>query len=151
MLLLESAGVELEGAEAVVIGRSNLFGKPMAQLLLGANATVTICHSRTRDLPEVCARADVLIAAVGRPQMVKARLGQARRDRDRRRHQPPRERASSATSTSTAASRARRRDHAGPRRRRADDDRVPAAQHRARGAGAAGERRRRCARAARGG
>jgi len=71
MLLLESAGVELEGAEAVVIGRSNLFGKPMAQLLLGANATVTTCHSRTRGLAEVCARADVLIAAIGRAEMVK--------------------------------------------------------------------------------
>jgi methylenetetrahydrofolate dehydrogenase (NADP+)/methenyltetrahydrofolate cyclohydrolase len=70
MLLLEEAGAQLEGAEAVVIGRSNLFGKPMAQLLLGANATVTTCHSRTRDLPEVCRRADVLIAAVGRPRMV---------------------------------------------------------------------------------
>ena len=71
MLLLESAGAQLEGAEAVVIGRSNLFGKPMAQLLLGANATVTTCHSRTRELPAVCARADILIAAIGRPQMVK--------------------------------------------------------------------------------
>jgi methylenetetrahydrofolate dehydrogenase (NADP+)/methenyltetrahydrofolate cyclohydrolase len=72
MLLLEEAGVQLEGAEAVVIGRSNLFGKPMAQMLLGANATVTTCHSRTRDLPAVCRRADVLIAAVGRSRMVKA-------------------------------------------------------------------------------
>jgi len=72
MRLLEEAGAELEGAEAVVIGRSNLFGKPMAQLLLGANATVTMCHSRTRDLAEVARRADVLIAAVGRAQMVKA-------------------------------------------------------------------------------
>src|SRR5258705_12476515 len=72
MLLLAEAGVELEGAEAVVIGRSNLFGKPMAQLLLGANATVTTCHSRTRDLPAVCRRADVLIAAVGRSEMVRA-------------------------------------------------------------------------------
>ena len=71
MLLLEEAGAELEGAEAVIVGRSNLFGKPMAQLLLGANATVTICHSRTRDLPAVCRRADVLIAAVGRDRMVK--------------------------------------------------------------------------------
>jgi methylenetetrahydrofolate dehydrogenase (NADP+)/methenyltetrahydrofolate cyclohydrolase len=70
MLLLENAGAQLEGAEAVVIGRSNLFGKPMAQLLLGANATVTTCHSRTRDLGAVCARADVLIAAIGRPRMV---------------------------------------------------------------------------------
>ncbi len=71
MHLLAVAGAELEGAEAVVIGRSNLFGKPMAQLLLGANATVTMCHSRTRDLAAVCRRADVLIAAVGRARMVK--------------------------------------------------------------------------------
>jgi len=72
MMLLESAGVVLEGAEAVVVGRSNLFGKPMAQLLLGANATVTMCHSRTRDLAHLCARADVLIAAAGRARMVGA-------------------------------------------------------------------------------
>ena len=72
MQLLADTGVALEGTEAVVIGRSNLFGKPMAALLLGANATVTTAHSRTRDLPAVCARADVLIAAVGRPQIVKA-------------------------------------------------------------------------------
>ncbi len=72
MTLLQAAGAELEGAEAVVIGRSNLFGKPMAQLLLGANATVTTCHSRTRDLAAVCRRADVLIAAVGQARMVKA-------------------------------------------------------------------------------
>ena len=72
MMLLESVEAQLEGAETVVIGRSNLFGKPMAQLLLGANATVTTAHSRTRDLAAVCARADVLIAAVGRPKMVGA-------------------------------------------------------------------------------
>jgi methylenetetrahydrofolate dehydrogenase (NADP+)/methenyltetrahydrofolate cyclohydrolase len=70
MELLASVETRLEGAEAVVIGRSNLFGKPMAQLLLAQNATVTMCHSRTRDLPAVCARADVLIAAVGRPRLV---------------------------------------------------------------------------------
>lgn len=69
--LLQHAGVELSGAEAVVIGRSNLFGKPMAQLLLQANATVTIAHSRTADLAGVCALADVVIAAVGRPEMVR--------------------------------------------------------------------------------
>ncbi|HEX4838180.1 MAG TPA: bifunctional 5,10-methylenetetrahydrofolate dehydrogenase/5,10-methenyltetrahydrofolate cyclohydrolase [Solirubrobacteraceae bacterium] len=68
--LLASVDAELEGAEAVVVGRSNLFGKPMAQLLLEANATVTVCHSRTRDLREVCARADILIAAVGRPRLI---------------------------------------------------------------------------------
>ena len=70
MTLLDAAGAQLEGAEAVVVGRSNLFGKPMVQLLLAANATVTTCHSRTRDLPAVCRRADVLVAAVGRPRMV---------------------------------------------------------------------------------
>lgn len=70
MELLAQTGVELEGAEAVVVGRSNLFGKPMAQLLLAQNATVTICHSRTHDLPGVCARADVLIAAVGRARLI---------------------------------------------------------------------------------
>jgi methylenetetrahydrofolate dehydrogenase (NADP+) / methenyltetrahydrofolate cyclohydrolase len=70
MELLASVQAPLEGAEAVVIGRSNLFGKPMAQLLLEANATVTTCHSRTRDLAGVCARADILIAAIGRPRMV---------------------------------------------------------------------------------
>jgi methylenetetrahydrofolate dehydrogenase (NADP+)/methenyltetrahydrofolate cyclohydrolase len=71
MELLADGGVALEGAEAVVLGRSNLFGKPMAALLLGANATVTVCHSRTRALHEVCRRADVLVAAVGSPRMVK--------------------------------------------------------------------------------
>jgi methylenetetrahydrofolate dehydrogenase (NADP+) / methenyltetrahydrofolate cyclohydrolase len=70
MELLARTGVELEGAEAVVVGRSNLFGKPMAQLLLAQNATVTVCHSRTRDLAAVCARADVLIAAVGQPRLI---------------------------------------------------------------------------------
>jgi methylenetetrahydrofolate dehydrogenase (NADP+) / methenyltetrahydrofolate cyclohydrolase len=72
MILLERSGIELAGARAVVVGRSNLFGKPMAQLLLLANATVTICHSRTRDLAAVCREADVLIAAVGRARMVRA-------------------------------------------------------------------------------
>jgi methylenetetrahydrofolate dehydrogenase (NADP+) / methenyltetrahydrofolate cyclohydrolase len=70
MELLRDAGAELEGARAVVIGRSILVGKPLAQLLLGANATVTHCHSRTRDLPAVCREADVLIAAVGSPGLV---------------------------------------------------------------------------------
>ncbi len=70
MELLREAGAELEGARAVVVGRSILVGKPLAQLLLGANATVTHCHSRTRDLPAVCREADVLIAAVGSPRLV---------------------------------------------------------------------------------
>ena len=70
MELLRRHDVELEGAEAVVVGRSDLVGKPVAALLLAANATVTTCHSRTRDLAEVCRRADVLIAAVGKPGLV---------------------------------------------------------------------------------
>ena len=70
MLLADRLG-DLSGMEAVVIGRSNIVGKPMAQLLLDANATVTIAHSRTKDLPGVVRRADIVVAAVGRPEMVK--------------------------------------------------------------------------------
>jgi methylenetetrahydrofolate dehydrogenase (NADP+) / methenyltetrahydrofolate cyclohydrolase len=70
--LLDTYGVGLEGAEAVVVGRSDLVGKPVAFLLLHRNATVTMCHSRTRDLASVCARADVLIAAVGVPMLIGA-------------------------------------------------------------------------------
>jgi methylenetetrahydrofolate dehydrogenase (NADP+) / methenyltetrahydrofolate cyclohydrolase len=72
MTLLEEYDVPLSGAEAVVVGRSVLVGKPMAQLLLGQNATVTVCHSRTRDLAEVCRRADVLVVAAGIPGIVGA-------------------------------------------------------------------------------
>ena len=71
MLLTDRLG-DLSGLEAVVIGRSNIVGKPMAQLLLDANATVTIAHSRTKDLPAVVRRADIVVAAVGRAEMVKA-------------------------------------------------------------------------------
>lgn len=73
MVLIRSIhGSDLSGLDAVVIGRSNLFGKPMGQLLLQANATVTMAHSRTADLPDICRRADILIAATGRAEMVKA-------------------------------------------------------------------------------
>src|SRR5437764_10757039 len=68
--LLDSHEVALEGADAVVVGRSNLVGRPMATFLVHRNATVTVCHSRTRDLPGVCSRADVLVAAIGRPGMI---------------------------------------------------------------------------------
>jgi methylenetetrahydrofolate dehydrogenase (NADP+) / methenyltetrahydrofolate cyclohydrolase len=71
MLLKDRLG-DLAGKDAVVIGRSNIVGKPMAQLLLGESCTVTIAHSKTRDLPEVVKRADIVVAAVGRPEMVKA-------------------------------------------------------------------------------
>lgn len=71
MILLESEIADFSGLEAVVVGRSNLVGKPIAQLLLSKNCTVTMAHSRTRDLAAVCRRADILVAAVGRAEMVK--------------------------------------------------------------------------------
>jgi methylenetetrahydrofolate dehydrogenase (NADP+) / methenyltetrahydrofolate cyclohydrolase len=71
MRLLAHAKVDLAGARAVVVGRSNIVGKPVAQLLLAQHATVTIAHSRTRDLPAVCREADVLVVAVGQPQMIR--------------------------------------------------------------------------------
>ena len=71
LILAKTVHPSLEGLEAVVIGRSNLVGKPLAQLLLAENATVTICHSKTQDLPAVCRRGDLVFAAVGRPEMVR--------------------------------------------------------------------------------
>jgi len=75
MLLIQQAakalGRDISGAEAVIVGRSNIVGKPMAQLLLAQNATVTVAHSRTKDLPAVARRADILVAAVGRPEMIR--------------------------------------------------------------------------------
>ena len=71
MVLLEKAGAQLSGANAVVLGRSNIVGMPVALLLVKANATVTICHSRTRDLPSVVREADVIVAAIGQPEFVK--------------------------------------------------------------------------------
>lgn len=71
ILILDKLGVKLEGANAVVLGRSNIVGMPVALLLVRRNATVTICHSKSRDLPGICRQADVLIAAVGRPEMVR--------------------------------------------------------------------------------
>ncbi len=72
IVLLEEAGAQFEGANAVVLGRSNIVGLPAALLLIHRNATVTVCHSRTKDLPAVCRSADILIAAVGRAEIVKA-------------------------------------------------------------------------------
>ena len=72
MRMLKETGINLQGARAVVVGRSNIVGKPMATLLTAANATVTVCHSRTRDLPGVCREADVLVAAIGKARLVTA-------------------------------------------------------------------------------
>ena len=88
MLLLQALRADMAGLEAVVIGRSNIVGKPLAQLLLAANATVTVAHSRTRDLAAVARRADILVAAVGQAGAGARRLDQAGRNRYRRRHQP---------------------------------------------------------------
>ncbi|MEF3255263.1 MAG: bifunctional methylenetetrahydrofolate dehydrogenase/methenyltetrahydrofolate cyclohydrolase FolD [Deferribacterales bacterium] len=70
MKMFEEYGIDLSGKNAVVLGRSNIVGKPMASLLLKSNATVTICHSKTKDLPKVCASADILVAAIGKPNFV---------------------------------------------------------------------------------
>ena len=72
MELIHSTGVEVSGKKCVVVGRSNIVGKPMAMLLLHESGTVTICHSKTQDLKEVCSQADILVAAVGRPKMITA-------------------------------------------------------------------------------
>ena len=68
--LLKRSDTEIEGKECVVVGRSNIVGKPMAMLLLRENGTVTVCHSRTKNLKEVCRRADILIVAVGKPRLI---------------------------------------------------------------------------------
>ena len=70
--LLKRSNIEIEGKECVVIGRSNIVGKPMAMLLLRENGTITVCHSKTKNLKEVCKRADILIVAIGRPRMIDA-------------------------------------------------------------------------------
>lgn len=72
MALLERSGIEISGKECVVVGRSNIVGKPQAMLLLHANGTVTVCHSRTKDLADVCRRADILVAAIGKPDFFTA-------------------------------------------------------------------------------
>ena len=72
MELLKRSGIEIQGKECVVVGRSNIVGKPQAMLLLHANGTVTVCHSRTKNLAEVCRRADILVAAIGKPKFVGA-------------------------------------------------------------------------------
>ena len=88
LMLLKQVRGDLAGLDAIVLGRSNIVGKPMAQLLLAAGCTVTIAHSRTRDLAGAVARADIVVDAVGRPGLVRGRWAEARRDRDRCRHQP---------------------------------------------------------------
>ncbi len=132
MLLRERLG-DLAGLEAVVLGRSNIVGRPMAALLLAENCTVTVAHSRTRDAAAVCARADILVAAVGRPGLVTRRLGQAGCGGDRRGHQPADRGGRQGQDRRRRGLRqrraGRRRDHAGAGRGGADDHRLPSGQH----------------------
>ena len=144
MLLKDRLG-DLSGLDAVVIGRSNIVGKPMAQLLLAESCTVTVAHSRTRDLPAWCRRADIVVAAVGRPEMVKGdwikpgatvidvginRIADGEADQ--------------LVGDVDFAERGggRGRDHAGAGRRRPDDDRGAAAQHAGLGVSPRGDRAR---------
>jgi methylenetetrahydrofolate dehydrogenase (NADP+)/methenyltetrahydrofolate cyclohydrolase len=71
MELIKESGIDVTGKECVVVGRSNIVGKPMAMLLLSKNGTVTVCHSKTKDIEEVCKRADILVVAVGKPEIIK--------------------------------------------------------------------------------
>ena len=126
--LLDSQGVRLEGAEAVVVGRSDLVGRPLVSLLLARNATVTTCHSRTRDLGEVCRRADVLVAAVGSPGLIGGEMikpGATVIDVGTNRTE-----AGLVGDVDFDAARAGcGRDHTRARRGRADDDRDAAGEH----------------------
>ncbi len=133
VMLAKTVHASLAGLEAVVIGRSNIVGKPVAQLLLAENATVTVAHSRTRDLPAVCRRADLLVAAVGRPEMVRGdwiKPGATVIDVGINRVPGADGKTQLVGDVAFRRSRAgRRRDHAGAGRRRPDDHRLPAGQH----------------------
>ena len=117
--LAKTVHASLAGLDAVVIGRSNIVGKPLAQLLLAENATVTIAHSRTRDLPALCRRADLLFAAIGRAEMVRGELDQAGRHRDRCRHQSRYRTTANPASSATCALPRRSQSPAPSRRCRA--------------------------------
>ena len=113
VMLAKTVHASLAGLEAVVVGRSNIVGKPVAQLLLAENATVTIAHSKTRDLPAVCGRADLLVAAIGQPGIGARPLDQAGRDRDRCRHQSHCRRAAASRASSATSPMPRPRQFAG--------------------------------------
>ena len=123
LMMLRDHHGKLPGLNAVVVGRSNIVGKPMAQLLLGDSCTVTIAHRRTKDLAAVCRRADILVAAVGRPEMITGDMVQPGRDGDRRRHQPDRARRQDASWWATCIMPARRRWPGRSRRCRAGSGR----------------------------
>ena len=130
--LLVRSGIEIAGQHVVIVGRSDIVGKPLSIMLSqrgpGGDATVTLCHSRTRDLPPITRQADILIVAIGRPKFVTADMVQARRRGGRRGHQSHRRRAGRRRRFRRGP-RSGRRDHARARRRRPADDRHAAAQH----------------------
>ena len=129
MKLLAAAGIPLRGARALVLGRSAIVGKPLAAMLLAADATVTIAHSRTRDVAEECRRADILVAAVGRAEMVRGGwVGPGATVIDVGINRAADGRLVGDVAYAECAERARR-DHPGPRWRGADDDRLPAGEH----------------------
>ncbi len=134
MRLLRETGQDLVGMHAVVIGQSNIVGRPMALELLMARCTVTICHSATRDLPGIVRQGDIVVAGVGKPKFVAGGLDQARGHRHRRRRQSPAGRQALRRRRLRRREGGRRLDHAGARRRGSDDDRDTARQHAARGA-----------------
>ena len=137
IILTKSVHASLEGMNAIVIGRSNLVGRPLVQLLLNENATVTIAHSRSRDLPQLCARADLVYAAVGKPEMVRGDwIKPGATVIDVGINRLPAADGKTRLVGDVAFEEAlecRRRDHAGSRRRRSDDGGVPAGQYAARG------------------
>jgi methylenetetrahydrofolate dehydrogenase (NADP+)/methenyltetrahydrofolate cyclohydrolase len=128
--LLEHAGAALAGARAVVLGRSNIVGRPVAELLLNRSATVTVCHSRTVDLPARIGEADIVVAAIGKPEFVQGRLAARGRHRHRRGHQQARRRQGRGRRGLRVRLRARPRDHPRPGRRRSHDHRLPPREHR---------------------
>ncbi len=133
MMLLETVIDDFVGLDAVVIGKSNIVGKPVALMLLDRECTVTVTHIYTEDLPQIAAKADIIVAAAGAPELVKGKLGQARRSGDRRRHHPPPGRGRQGKAgrrRRVGRGPARQGGHPRARRRRPDDDRLPAAQHR---------------------
>ena len=135
IILTKSVHASLEGMNAIVIGRSNLVGRPLVQLLLNENATVTIAHSRSRELAQLCARADLVYAAVGKPEMVRGdwiKPGATVIDVGINRLPAPTARPAWSAMSPFRGSAGRGRDHAGARRRRSDDGGVPPGQHAAR-------------------
>ena len=138
MKLLAETNIPLEGARALVLGRSVIVGRPMAALLLAAHATVTVAHSRTRDLAAECRRADIIVAAVGQAGTRARRLDRTGRHGDRRRREPARRRQAGGRRGLRRGCRGCRCDHPRAGWSRSDDHRLPAGEHGHRGTASTG-------------